>query len=271
MKNLLHLLFLNLLIVCLFLNAQKTYSQTAGTLTFNVTPTTHSGSYSAKHFVAVWIENASGAFIKTRVRLGSSGNCNSHLIAWKAKSASSVVDATTGATLNTYGALTYTWIGNDLTGTAPYSIVPDGYYRISIECSWDDSNTLGTGRDSTSVWFYKGPSPVSISPPSVTNFGSMSLTWAPNGVEVPEVLKAEEVKVYPNPTTGFINVNFGNANYGSILKIENILGETVYQETIQQFDAGTKSIDLGRNCNGIYFVTLQNQEKKLRFKILLNR
>ncbi len=266
----LHLSLLNIIIIALFLFAGGAKSQTAGTLTFNVTPTTHNGSYSAKHFIAVWIENSSGTFIKTRTRLGSSGNCNSHLIAWKAKSGSSVVDATTGASLNAYSALTYTWIGNDLTGTSPYTIVPDGNYRILIECSWDDSNTLGSGRDTTSVWFYKGATAVNLSPTATTNFGSMTLSWAPAGVSVPELTKTADIKVYPNPTKGLININFDNAYYGNLLKVENILGQTVYQEEVELFNSGVKTIDLGNNPNGIYFVTIQSNETKLMYKVILN-
>ncbi len=261
---------LSMVFICLLLIATGVKAQTAGTLTFNVTPTTHSGSYSAKHFIAVWVENSSGGFIKTRTRLGSSGNSNSHLIAWKAKSASSVVDATTGATLNTYGALSYTWLANDLTGSAPYAIVPDGYYRISIECAWDDSMTLGTGRDSTSVVFYKGPSPVSFNPPSVTNFGSMSINWVPQGVDVPEFTNTNDIKVYPNPTNGSININLTNECVGSVIKVENMLGQTVYLENVEQINSGIKTIDLGNNPNGIYFVTIQNKDSKLQYKVLLN-
>ncbi|MCX6231841.1 MAG: T9SS type A sorting domain-containing protein [Bacteroidetes bacterium] len=155
------------------------YSQTAGTMTFNVTPATKSGSYSATHFVAVWVEYSSGTFVKTRVRLGSSGNSNSHLLYWKAKSTSNVTDATTGASLTSYTALTYTWNGNDITTATPYTLLPDGAYRVYIEYAWDNSTVIGTGRDTTSVGFIKGGTTYTALPTAVTNFSGMSISWTP--------------------------------------------------------------------------------------------
>ena len=99
----------------------------------------------------------------------------------------------------------------------------------------------------------------------------MSLAWAPSGVSVPELTKDAVINVYPNPTKGIINLSFDKTYYGNILKVENILGQTVYQENVEQFDSGIKSINLGNNANGIYFVTIQNKETKLMYKVLLNR
>jgi hypothetical protein len=265
MKHLLQIVLINLIIAAFLINIKVANSQTAGTLTFNVTPTTHGGGYGAKHNVAIWIENAVGTFVKTKARYANNSHCiNNHLLVWKAKSALNVVDATTAATLSSYGALSITWNGTDVNS----AIVPDGTYRIYIQNTWDDGSTAF---DTTSVTFVKGTSAVNSNPANTTNFTTMSVAWVPNTVSVSELNSTADIKVYPNPTTGLINISFDNIYYGNILKVENILGETVYQENIEQFDAGIKSIDLGRNCNGIYFVTLQNQEKKLRFKILLNR
>ena len=156
---------------------KKANSQTAGTMSFTVTPATQTGSYSAKHFVAVWIEYSStSAFIKTRNRYGSSGNCNSHLLVWKAKSVSSVVDATTAATLSAYTSLTFTWKGNDITGSAPYNLLPDGVYKVGIDYSWDDASTA---ESSTYVTFTKGPTAQTLTPTSVTNFSGMTISWTP--------------------------------------------------------------------------------------------
>jgi len=43
------------------------FSQTAGTLSFSVT-TTSTGGYSPSNLLAIWIENNSTAFIKTKIR-----------------------------------------------------------------------------------------------------------------------------------------------------------------------------------------------------------
>ena len=153
-------------------------SQTAGTLSFTVNPVAYTTStYNQRHFVAAWIEDSASTFIKTRNRYGSPGNCSSHLVVWKAASPTqSVVDATTAATLTSYSALTFTWTANDLTGTTPYNLVPDGNYTIWVEYAWDDASTA---EDSMSVQFTKGPTAVSFNPPDVDNFTGMTLTWTP--------------------------------------------------------------------------------------------
>ncbi|MEI8202225.1 MAG: hemoblobin-interacting domain-containing protein, partial [Bacteroidota bacterium] len=171
-----HLIFIAFMIGIFF--SESANSQTAGTLTFVVNPVSHSGSYTLRHFVAAWIENTSPAFIKTRNRYGSAGNCSSHLTVWKASSPTqSVIDATTAATLAAYAPLTFTWTANDITGTTPYNLLPDGDYKIWVEYAWDD--TPSNQNDSVSVQFTKGPTGVSLSPADRTNFTGMSLTWTP--------------------------------------------------------------------------------------------
>ena len=165
------------LLFCMFIFGQS-FGQTAGILSFTVNPVSYTTStYTNRHFVAAWIEDSTSSFIKTRNRYGSAGNCSSHLVNWKAASPSqSVVDATTAATLTSYAPLTFTWAANDLTGTAPYNLLPDGNYTIWIEYAWDDASTA---EDTISVQFTKGPTAVSFSPADAPNFTGMTLTWTP--------------------------------------------------------------------------------------------
>ena len=180
-----HHLGLKLTAVLLFvvLLCGQSRGQTAGTLTFTINPVNHpTASYQPKHLGAVWIQSAAGAFIKTRDRFASSGNASSHLQIWKAASPTqSMVDATTGATLANYTSpVSITpWTGNDITGTTPYYLVPDGNYQVWFEFAWDDP-AGPTTEDYISVQFTKGPTPVTITPPNVTNFTGMSLTWTPS-------------------------------------------------------------------------------------------
>ncbi len=169
------------LLICLLMMLGTWYqahSQTAGTLSFTVNPTSYTTStYTNRHFVACWIEDGSNNFVKTRYRYGSAGNCSSHLVEWKASSPTqSVVDATTAATLTTYAPLTFTWTGNDLTGSTPFNLLPDGDYTVFVEYAWDDASTA---EDFVGITFTKGPTSVSLSPADETNFTGMSLTWTP--------------------------------------------------------------------------------------------
>ncbi len=173
---------LTVVLIFVMLMCGQGWGQTAGTLSFTLNPVAHTiASYQPKHLAAAWIESASGTFIKTRDRLSSSGNASSHLLSWKAASVQSVTDANAGATLANYTApVTITpWTGNDLTGTTPYYLVPDGDYKVWFEFAWDDPAGPAT-EDYISVQFTKGPNPVTITPANVTNFTGISLIWTPS-------------------------------------------------------------------------------------------
>jgi hypothetical protein len=151
-------------------------SQTAGTLSFNVNPVTKNGSWGADHFIAIWLENSTTAFVKTKLKLADSHGTNSHLLVWKAKSASNVVDATTGASLTSYAPINIIWNGTDIIGSIPYNLVPDGTYTVWVEFTW---NHNASGTATTSLSFTKGPAIVSQTQTANTNFSGVSLTWTP--------------------------------------------------------------------------------------------
>jgi len=137
-------------------------AQTAGTLSFNVTTTFTGGSWANASNFVVWIENSSGTFIKTRIEYGGETD---HLMQWAIKTPTyDVTDAITGATKTTspfvYPAIL--WTGNDITGTTPYNLLPDGTYTVAMELAWGSSKVLGTGRQIFSKNFTKGTLSINI-------------------------------------------------------------------------------------------------------------
>lgn len=157
-------------------------SQTAGTLSFNVTTTFTGGSWGSNSNFVVWIENSTGAFVKTRILYG---NELDHLQQWTSKTPTDdITDAITGATKTTnpfvYPAVI--WTGNDITGSSPYNLLPDGTYNVSMELAWASSKVLGTGRQIYTASFIKGPSPQTVTPSDQTNFTGLSLQWTPASI-----------------------------------------------------------------------------------------
>ena len=146
-------------------------SQTSGTLIYSMNTTSTSG-YSPKHLVAIWIENSSGTFIKTKMKYSSSSNYD-HLATWTGKSAKNLVDAVSGATLTSHGKLTFTWDGTDVSG----SQVADGTYYVWVEMAW--ASSLTTGKIVTSFPFTKGTSTDHRAPADMTNFTAITLDWTP--------------------------------------------------------------------------------------------
>ena len=164
----------------------KIKAQTPGTLTFTYTQTAPS-SQATKNVMAVWIEDsATSTFIKTKMRYWSSGTSD-HLPSWKANSAQSVVDASTGATLTSsttptaFGLKTITWNGTNAAGT----VVADGTYNILIESSYcNPQPAANTHWLITNFYFHKTSNTENLTPTGPTNFSGITINWAPSTVPV---------------------------------------------------------------------------------------
>lgn len=245
-------------------------AQTSGTLTFTFTPAQHAGytSNSASRYVmAVWIQTSTGTFVKTKMRYAGS-QTRDHLSTWAANSGGSasnclatscnVVGATTGATLSNWTAKTITWDGTDANG----NLVADGAYRVAVEECWDHGTSGKTVRYFS---FTKGTSADNQTPTSDANFSNISLAWSPSSAGLEETKSVASVKIYPNPSTGIMHVDYEKA---TDLKVVNVLGVTVAEEKLEG-TKGTKNIDLSNYNNGVYFFIVSDGTKKSTYKIIL--
>ncbi len=77
-----------------------------------------------------------------------------------------------------------------------------------------------------------------------------------------------KLKIYPNPATDFITVEFsGVISENLILKIYNMLGAVIYSET--DLTSGSTSIDVSGLDADIYFLKLQNTNETQTKKIII--
>jgi sugar lactone lactonase YvrE len=73
------------------------------------------------------------------------------------------------------------------------------------------------------------------------------------------------INVYPNPNNGVFNVRFSNDVIEPIrIRVVNVLGTEVFNTTI----TGNTQIDLTKHNSGIYFVTIETNEKRLQYRII---
>ncbi|OFX16556.1 MAG: hypothetical protein A2033_08400 [Bacteroidetes bacterium GWA2_31_9] len=249
-------------VVCFSLSI---FAQTAGTMTFTVTTNSSSG-YSPKHGIIIWLENSAGTFIKTKLKQSKTSNLD-HFATWTAKSGSNTVDAVTGNTLLTHGTRTIVWDGTDVAG----NIVADGVYKVWVEYAWASSKT--TGKLTTSFSWTKGLSADHQTPANFTSgttgyLNNMTIDWVPTISSVETVSENTEINVFPNPSTGIINVNFDEA---TSITVENILGSVVYNEKLNNSGSRNMSIDLTGYANGIYVVNVINGDKSSKHKVLIYR
>lgn len=212
MKN----LFLLIAIVMIYFNSN---SQTTGTLSFSVTTLNYSATFSPKHILAIWIEDSSGVWVKTRKFRSQNINFRSYLTNFKnaTNSTYNSVDAITGSTLLQHSSHTITWDCKDVNG----NIVSDGNYKIFIE--FTSANTTGK---LFSVVFTKGPQAQTLTPVNQTNFSNISLTWTPSITQIDKAPIIDPIKVFPNPFNKEVNISNLAENKNTI-QIYSITGELI--------------------------------------------
>ncbi len=123
-------------------------------------------------------------------------------------------------------------------------------------------------------------------PPSLTIPSSaVIMTWGTNvtindqgwsfdftvdGVGVEETVY-DNLKVYPNPSTGMLNINFDVEKANNLkVVISNINGQIVYQENVNALNGVYKnSIDLSDQAKGVYLLSIISDKGKTDKKIVL--
>jgi hypothetical protein len=79
------------------------------------------------------------------------------------------------------------------------------------------------------------------------------------------------VDIYPNPTTGLLNIRirqFGSSQQKNVLNIRNMFGQSVLCATIKP---EVTILDIGHLPQGIYFVDIQTSLGSSHQKIVLNK
>jgi len=230
-------------------------SKTEGELTFTVRTVSAGGNYSPKHILAIWIEDMDG-FVKTRKAMANQRI--QYLYTWKAASNFNVVDAITGSTLNSHQTHTVTWDCTDLDG----NLVPDGDYTIWVE--FTEAHAQGP---LSSHVFTKGENSQNLTPPDETYFKDIEIVYEPL-ISIVEENIEDIVNIYPNPGNGTYFINTELVDISSI-KIYDYSGKLL-KAISSNLSNGNNIIelDLTDQPNGLYFIEISTDNKKLRRKIL---
>lgn len=263
-------------------------AQTTGTLTFSFNqpvPTSPAPTFAGRCVTAVWIENAAGTFIKTKMRYVGSGT-QDHLPTFAVKAGGvlsnalgtnvNITDATTGATRtnattpNGFGSKTFTWDAKNVVGTANGTTVPDGVYKVWIESSWVDSGA-NNHQELSSYSFTKGPTSAITTAVGDTYVNTIVMNWVATGLGVKDnVSPNTQVVIYPNPSNGIFSIDFKNEINN--IKVSNMLGQVLYDEKVAVSIPGTiKNIDLSSYENGIYILNVSNDKGTSSYKVVLDK
>lgn len=177
--------------------------------------------------------------------------------------------------------------GNDVVYTI--TLIQSGYLTGDITGAYGSIHVLDacpeTVMDSTHCFaFAAGPTGGSFTDvpiPAGTYYVIVS-TWAPPQtvdfvmnlsfsvtIGIDENFPLSGFRVYPNPTNGFLTLNYQN-DKPTDLKIDllNILGQNVYHKNLFSICNYSDEIDLSHLTNGIYFVKLATINKMQTIKII---
>jgi hypothetical protein len=83
------------------------------------------------------------------------------------------------------------------------------------------------------------------------------------------VIEKKELNMYPNPATNQIKIEFEPTREECLIAIKNVLGETVYSETVKNaMGKQAKSIDVSGFSNGVYFLQVQGGQNLFSKKFI---
>jgi hypothetical protein len=133
-----------------------------------------------------------------------------------------------------------------------------GYIQYRIKRT--NNNTPGTQIKNTAYIYFDFNEPV------VTNTAINTIETV-TGIKT-SFLNNDEWTVYPNPSTGVLNiVNNKSVKEISLLQILNSIGQIVFEETIT---SNYKNIDLSKLSNGVYFVKIVSDKQSVIKRVVLS-
>jgi hypothetical protein len=251
-------LFLSLATLTLTFITALGFSQS---VTFNVSTVTDNGPYSPRHVLAIWIKTSNGTFVKS-IKVNAAKRIQ-YLYKWNKSSGGNIADAVTGATLTSHQAHTATWNCKNTSGV----VVPAGNYKMMIE--YTDQHAQGP---IDSVNFTISGSSQHVTQADQSYFKTISLDFTPATTGIEENNVANQVlSVYPNPSTGLLNVSLSSEEIGPVnLKVVDLNGRVIHQELIPSEKLTGYPIQLKSFNPGLYIIELLVNKKLIKQKVILN-
>ena len=77
----------------------------------------------------------------------------------------------------------------------------------------------------------------------------------------------EDVKIYPNPTRGILNIELVNSSeeIDRTIEIYSLEGKLVKREMME---TSTKTLDLSNTKNGVYYLNIYGGDKLVKWKVV---
>lgn len=111
---------------------------------------------------------------------------------------------------------------------------------------------------------------VFISDEAASQLGVKVDDFVINGVLSANSFEANQIAVYPNPSTGIFNIAFGNLNPNKI-EVYDISGKLILQKNGLEVSGNNQTnIDLSNTSTGVYFVKISTENNTITKRIIKN-
>lgn len=156
----------------------------------------------------------------------------------------------------------------------PYELTPNAYYVVAscfagsdgvnpLHVYIQDDATVPQPGLASALW-------LPFDPPDNINFYGNGTAWAIRlssnpTIGVQEVAELEGVSMYPNPTTGILNINT-TTNEKYTVEVMNMLGELIMTTKF----TGMTTMDLANFADGVYSVRISNGTSATVQRVTLN-
>jgi ELWxxDGT repeat protein len=170
------------------------------------------------------------------------------------------------------GTAAYESIVDSLGSSASFTVLNNKMYGVGLDNALRESDGTAAGVKTLVSGIISSPTAVN-NKVVFSNFGTGTgyepWVYVPSGgssTGLSEAQSAATINLYPNPSTGLIQLTIQNASAGTVVEVYNIKGERVYQLT------GVKihhELDLSDLAKGMYFVKVNDGVNVYSRKLML--
>jgi hypothetical protein len=219
----------------------NTYSQnTDCIMSVQFTTVTTGANFAPRHVLAVWIENSDGQFVRSLKVMAD--RRKQYLYTWQNKSSGNIVDAITGATLNSHGSESIVWNGKDFNQI----IVVDGGYKVKIE--FTEEHAQGPILE---IPFTKNTSLSDSTLPDATYFTNISIDYSlvTSNITNEATTDNYNFNIFPNPAGNNATARiWSDKNTNAIISVYSINGQCLFSAGNIVLKNGLNFIELNKEC-----------------------
>ena len=137
-------------------------------------------------------------------------------------------------------------------------------FDIDTDVDWEDMDVIG---DDTRV-IIKRRNKVTI---EILDESEEAELDEFKGANIEKQLQLEEVRYYPNPSDGRLNLRFGAKRIPTEIRVIDLMGKEVYFEDLQDFDGSyANEIDLSGVKQGMYLLQIRQGDRTWNRKLAIN-